>query len=151
MKTLRCAHCQGSKKRFGSSYALAAHMMAKHPGIEITPVAKPGKPTGKRKRDPFYQSIEWIRIRYEALKRGRGVCECCGVGPQQGAVLNVDHIKPRRLFPELSLDLENLQVLCAQFNMGKGNDDQTDWRDLRGRSIDEILDIWGMNNLARFH
>jgi 5-methylcytosine-specific restriction endonuclease McrA len=42
--------------------------------------------------------------------------------------LNVDHIKPRRRFPELSLDPDNLQVLCGNCNTGKGSWDTTDWR-----------------------
>jgi 5-methylcytosine-specific restriction endonuclease McrA len=42
--------------------------------------------------------------------------------------MNVDHVKPRKLFPALSLDKGNLQVLCEVCNHGKGNWDQTDWR-----------------------
>jgi len=44
------------------------------------------------------------------------------------ARLNVDHIRPRRYYPELALELGNLQVLCAACNQGKGNKDATDWR-----------------------
>lgn len=40
----------------------------------------------------------------------------------------VDHIKPASRFPDLALDLENLQVLCNDCNMGKSNDDYTDFR-----------------------
>ncbi len=42
--------------------------------------------------------------------------------------MNVDLIKPRSKFPELALTLDNLQILCAACNHGKGNWDQTDWR-----------------------
>ncbi len=82
--------------------------------------------------DSFYDSPEWKRTRYAALKHSRGVCECCGAGPQQGAVLNVDHIRPRKTYPDLELVLSNLQVLCASCNAGKANSDATDWRLPRG-------------------
>ena len=42
--------------------------------------------------------------------------------------MNVDHIKPRKKFPELALVEDNLQVLCGACNHGKGNWDQTNWR-----------------------
>ena len=43
--------------------------------------------------------------------------------------MHVDHIKPRLRYPELALDMNNLQVLCAICNHGKGGFDETDWRD----------------------
>jgi 5-methylcytosine-specific restriction endonuclease McrA len=63
-----------------------------------------------------------------ALKKHGARCQCCGASPATGAVINVDHIKPRKLFPELALDVENLQILCSECNHGKGNWDMTDWR-----------------------
>jgi len=45
-----------------------------------------------------------------------------------GIVIHVDHIKPRSRYPELSLEIENLQVLCEDCNMGKSNVFETDWR-----------------------
>jgi 5-methylcytosine-specific restriction endonuclease McrA len=76
----------------------------------------------------FLMTYEWRKLRMEALKLHGAKCQCCGASPSTGAVLNVDHIKPRKLFPHLALDIENLQVLCAECNHGKGNWDQTDWR-----------------------
>ena len=78
--------------------------------------------------DAFLQSYEWKRLRMKVLKRYGARCQCCGASPSDGAVMNVDHIKPRRLFPKLALDEDNLQVLCGDCNHGKGNWDQTDWR-----------------------
>lgn len=76
----------------------------------------------------FLRSKNWLRLRIEALKRYGNKCVCCGATPQTGAVLNVDHIKPRKLFPELSLDINNLQILCSTCNEGKGNWDMTSWQ-----------------------
>jgi 5-methylcytosine-specific restriction endonuclease McrA len=79
--------------------------------------------------DDFLSSFAWRKARMQVLKRDGTRCACCGTSPEHGAVMNVDHIKPRRLFPHLALDLDNLQVLCAECNHGKGNWDQTDWRE----------------------
>jgi len=79
--------------------------------------------------DAFLTSYEWRRVRMEALKKYGARCQCCGASPATGAVMNVDHIKPRRIFPQLALSLDNLQVLCNACNHGKGNWDMTDWRE----------------------
>jgi 5-methylcytosine-specific restriction endonuclease McrA len=76
----------------------------------------------------FLQSYEWRKLRMQALKKYGAKCMCCGATPATGAVMNVDHIKPRKLFPSMALDINNLQILCHECNHGKGNWDQTDWR-----------------------
>lgn len=79
-------------------------------------------------RVDFLQSYEWRALRMRVLTKRGAICECCGSTPKDGIRINVDHIKPRKLFPELALDEANLQVLCDVCNHGKGNWDQTDWR-----------------------
>lgn len=76
----------------------------------------------------FYESREWQELRYQALKANSGKCELCGASKRTGAVLHVDHIKPRSLYRDLELELSNLQVLCGPCNLGKSNKDETDWR-----------------------
>jgi 5-methylcytosine-specific restriction endonuclease McrA len=78
--------------------------------------------------DAFLQTYEWRKVRMEALKKYGAKCQCCGTTPAHGAIMNVDHIKPRKLFPSLALDINNLQILCHDCNHGKGNWDMTDWR-----------------------
>ena len=80
--------------------------------------------------DAFLLTYEWRKVRMEALKKYGARCQCCGITPSHGAVMNVDHIKPRKLFPHLALDINNLQVLCHECNHGKGNWDMTDWREV---------------------
>jgi len=72
--------------------------------------------------------VEWRRVRYVALLRAGGRCACCGRRASAGVMLHVDHVKPRSRFPELSLEITNLQVLCEDCNLGKGAWDRTDWR-----------------------
>jgi len=78
--------------------------------------------------DAFLSSYEWRKLRMEALIKYGRKCMCCGATPETGAVMNVDHIKPRKLYPELSLKINNLQILCHDCNHGKGNWNETDWR-----------------------
>ena len=78
--------------------------------------------------DSFLDSFEWRAIRKMALNLHCACCQCCGKSAADGIVLNVDHIKPRKFFPELALELDNLQVLCSICNHGKGNWDMTDSR-----------------------
>lgn len=82
------------------------------------------------KADEFYSSQAWRSVRYEALKRSRGCCELCGATPEKAA-LHVDHIAPRSKYPLLALEVTNLQVLCKDCNLGKGNKDSIDWRNNR--------------------
>ena len=77
------------------------------------------------KSNAFLSSKAWMRLRYQAIKKHGSQCQACGATPKTGAVLNVDHILPRSLFPERALQLSNLQVLCSQCNEGKGNWDMT--------------------------
>lgn len=78
--------------------------------------------------DAFLSTYEWRKVRMEALKKYGPKCQCCGATPADGAVMNVDHIKPRKKWPSLALDVNNLQILCHECNHGKGNWDDTDWR-----------------------
>ena len=75
--------------------------------------------------DEFLQSKSWKRLRIQAFEKYGSFCSCCGAKPTDGVRLNVDHIKPRRLFPELALNLDNLQILCSDCNSGKGNCNMT--------------------------
>lgn len=75
--------------------------------------------------DSFYCSPQWLRLRYEAFVKHGRVCMVCGASH---GILHVDHIKPKSKHPTLALSLDNLQILCGECNMGKGNWDETDWR-----------------------
>lgn len=82
----------------------------------------------KANSDGFLESYEWRKVRMVAIKKYGARCQCCGATPADGITINVDHIKPRKLFPELALNVDNLQILCGPCNHGKGNWDTTDWR-----------------------
>jgi hypothetical protein len=76
----------------------------------------------------FYATDRWRKLRYLVLKANNGRCELCGNGKFEGAVLHVDHIKPRSKFPSFEWDINNLQVLCSDCNLGKSNTDSINWK-----------------------
>ena len=115
------------------------------PKIEgITPYQKKERPLKNKiwieaNCDDFLSSFQWRKLRMEAIKKYGAKCQCCGASPRDGAVINVDHIKPRRRYPELSLDINNLQVLCETCNHGKGSWDETDWRPTSQQSLVNLV------------
>lgn len=113
-------------------------------------VQKAEKPKAKKVKakapsKAFYQTWEWKKLRYETIKRYGAICMCCGSDYR----IVVDHIKPRSRFPELELDPENLQVLCNDCNMGKSNDDETDWRPGNGLLTESEYDELKLVSQAR--
>lgn len=72
----------------------------------------------------FYSSLKWKKLRHKALEVYGNKCSCCG----SVADLQVDHIKPRSHYPELALELDNLQILCKLCNQGKSNLSEKKWR-----------------------
>lgn len=77
----------------------------------------------------FYHSDEWRELRVRVLEKYECKCMMCGRSPQEhGIVIHCDHIKPRSKRPDLSLTFDNLQLLCADCNLGKSNKYSTDWR-----------------------
>lgn len=92
--------------------------------------ARAQKTQQRGKKRNFYASAAWRRLRYAVLrdnkqKHGETTCEACGSskGPW-----HVDHIVPVSKDWNKRLDRTNLQVMCADCNMGKSNTDAIDWR-----------------------
>ncbi len=65
------------------------------------------------------RSLVTPKLRYDILRRDGFKCVCCGRSVKEGAVLEVDHIKPvsqgGKTVPN------NLQTLCRECNRGKSN------------------------------
>lgn len=76
----------------------------------------------------FLKTMQWAKLRMKVLVESEGKCECCGSTAQDGVKICVDHVKPRKFFPELALTQGNLQVLCDLCNLGKGNNFSTNWK-----------------------
>lgn len=67
------------------------------------------RPGPKKSGDPFYSSKPWRALRARRLR----LSPFCSCGCQRRAD-TVDHIKPRRLHPELELDLANTQSFYSR-------------------------------------
>ena len=82
-------------------------------------------PTKRPTADPFYASSEWRHVRKIVLIRDHGYCVTCRRTMPR---MQVDHIKPRKKYPHLALELTNLRTLCpgchskAATSLGRGAD-----------------------------
>ncbi len=53
-------------------------------------------------------------------------CQACDIAIAPGN-MHLDHIKPRKRYPELALEPANLQWLCKSCNLRKGSRDMQEW------------------------
>lgn len=59
------------------------------------------------------------RLRWRVLERDGHRCRSCGMGPEHGAVLHMDHITP--ISKGGITSFANLQTLCVSCNAGKAS------------------------------
>jgi len=65
-----------------------------------------------KKAAMFYKSIEWLRVRQQALIRDHGLCQDCLLEQRITPADMVHHKIPVRMDWELRLRLDNLVSLC---------------------------------------
>ena len=88
--------------------------------LYVTSYPEPPRYMAGMKSD-FYQTREWKELRWKVIEKSKGVCVVCGRSKKShGVIMHVDHIKPRSKFPDLELNIDNLQLLCEDCNIGKG-------------------------------
>lgn len=63
---------------------------------------------------------EWEALRVECFDRDDWTCVRCGATED----LQADHVRPITLYPELAMDLGNLQTLCGPCNKAKSDTDE---------------------------
>jgi len=76
----------------------------------------------------FTQTEKWKEVRRQAVEKYGTTCAKCGRPQSPGYPVNIDHIKPRKFYPHLAYDLDNLQPLCGPCNKEKGNGPPVDYR-----------------------
>ena len=95
----------------------------------------------------FYKAKEWKKARYCALLAHGNKCQLCGSTSNDGP-LEVDHILPRVLRPELCLDPSNLQILCNQCHLAKGVRYIDDCRKRHTQNAKSITDLLRVDRSA---
>jgi hypothetical protein len=84
------------------------------------------------KAKDLYNSREWQRLRVKIIEEQNGECQMCGRSHKKhGIVIHVDHIIPLSIDWSKRFDESNLQLLCEDCNLGKGNRYSTDWRRIK--------------------
>jgi len=71
--------------------------------------------------DKFMRSEEWFVLKAQTIAKYGCTCMACKRKIGRWGDINVDHIKPRKYWPELQNDPDNLQILCGTCNKKKGN------------------------------
>ena len=124
---LICLRCPDAAKP-GYTYCEKHLRSNVAPGRPVKPRER--KPTRKRrKRNRFYDSPAWIRLRVRKLLDDPWCAGCSLLGDMTPAE-HVDHVKPLRAFPDLGLEESNLQSLCASCHIRKTH------RERRGQYYD---------------
>lgn len=83
----------------------------------------------KYKVKDFYKSKEWRELRVLIIEQQKGRCQMCGRSyKEHDIVIHVDHIIPISIDWSKRLDINNLQLLCEDCNIGKSNHYTTDRR-----------------------
>ena len=77
----------------------------------------------------FMKSAEWFVLKAQTIAKYGCTCMKCKKQIRSWMQINVDHVKPRKYFPYLQNDPDNLQILCGLCNKEKGNLD-IDYRTL---------------------
>lgn len=83
----------------------------KRPGYHPALAAAPEKKDSLKKQG-FYHTSAWRRIRLMALQRDHYLCQACLKNHVFTKATEVHHIQPLEDFPSLALELSNLQSLC---------------------------------------
>lgn len=119
------------KKKERAHLLKVAAMRSRKIGLLLTASKKTDQQIAdgfKNNKVSFLSSQAWKDLRKKVVQTYGHKCMKCGYEPSDKRKVNVDHIKPRKFYPDLALCFGNLQVLCAGCNKEKGNKNQIDYR-----------------------
>jgi hypothetical protein len=109
-------YCQFCSCEFGTTFtqyfASDTYWVLAESQIQIVNYQSTKPPQNPRKAIPS-------RTRYQVLRECNHTCQSCGATVEDGAKLEIDHIKP--VSKGGTNDPDNLQVLCKDCNLGKSD------------------------------
>lgn len=76
---------------------------------------------------------DWKKIKREALIRDDYTCQRCGL--REILIMEVDHIKPKAIYPELEFEPSNTITLCPNCHRRKTIEDRKIIKIFKGREI----------------
>lgn len=68
-------------------------------------------------KNPSWKGGKWRWIKKQALLRDDYTCQICGL--REPEIMEVDHIKPKSIYPNFKNDLNNLITLCPNCHRRK--------------------------------
>jgi len=80
------------------------------------------RPEFEGKDNPNWAGGSKYYVKQKALERDEYKCQKCGFKDIQ--IMCVDHILPKSIYPELALDINNLQTLCPNCHARKTLNDR---------------------------
>ncbi len=111
---LKCQLCNSPLKNRKAKKCFPCYLKTRE--LPITSFKK-GEKVGDK--HPRWTGGKWLYVRRECLKRDNYTCSVCGL--KEEGLMDIDHIKPKSKYPELALELSNLQTICPNCHKRKSN------------------------------
>jgi 5-methylcytosine-specific restriction protein A len=111
----------GCRKRVRGALYCEAHR--KEAAARHNTPADESKRHAREADHAFYQSRAWRALRREAADRYGKLCAACLKRGRVTAANELDHVKPRKQYPERALDIDNVQWLCRACHNRKRRDE----------------------------
>lgn len=123
--------CRANKSKFCSrDCQLKGQIWTQERKDKIGIATSGERPSIKGENHYLWSGGSWNYIKTLVRLRDNDVCQCTGsckwhiaekCGFKDSYIMHVDHIKPKRLFPELKLSMDNLIVVCPNCHQMKTN------------------------------
>ena len=112
-------YCENCFTEFGSTFAYKEFLGRSYVTVNSSIQKINAQKSDEEQNEKSTRKRVPTRLRYETLKKHNFQCQSCGATVEDGAKLEIDHIKPASKGG--TNDPDNLQVLCKDCNLGKSD------------------------------